>query len=82
MAKGTSKISTWDHWVSVLRTKQCRFRMMRQPNKSFIFVREFEGGVKIAQFSSKIYRCDSDADIAACAAQCIAASQGKGWGST
>ena len=55
---------------------------MRQPNKPFIFVREFEGGVKIAQFSSKIYRCDSDEDIAACAAQCIAASQGKSWGAT
>ena len=56
--------------------------MYKRVNKPFIFIREFEAGQTLAEFSSKIYRHDSDADIAACAAQCIAASQGKGWGGT
>ena len=61
--------------------------MIKKKNKPFIFIREIEDAGKfVAEFSSKIDRHDSDADIAACAAQCIAASQGKGkgngWGST
>lgn len=83
MARGTKAISAWDHWVAVLGVKKTSFRMCKRANKPFIFIR-FEDGEKVRVFSSKIYRHDSDADIAACAAQCIAASQGKGngWGAT
>jgi hypothetical protein len=57
--------------------------MIKKKNKPFIFIREIEDAGKfVAEFSSKIDRHDSDEDIAACAAQCIAASKGKGWGST
>ena len=83
MARGTRSISAWDHWVSQLKTKRTQFRMIKKKNKPFIFIREIgDGGKFVTQFSSNIYRHDSDADIAACAAQCIAASQGKGWGAT
>ena len=87
MARGTKAISAWDHWVSQLKVKRTQFRMIKKKNKPFIFIREIEDAGKfVAEFSSKIDRHDSDADIAACAAQCIAASQGKGkgngWGST
>ena len=83
MARGTRSIIAWDHWVSQLKTKRTQFRMIKKKNKPFIFIREIgDGGKFVTQFSSNIYRHDSDADIAACAAQCIAASKGKGWGAT
>ena len=73
-------------WGAVLKVKQTRFRICKRPNKSFIEIREIENGKVVRQFSSGIYRPENDEDIAACAAQCIAASQGKGngngWGST
>ena len=84
MAKGKSAISAWDHWGAVLKVKQTRFRIVKRNDTSFIHIREIENGKVVRQFSSGIYRPENDEDIAACAAQCIAASQGKGngWGST
>lgn len=82
MAKGKSAISAWDHWGAVLKVKQTRFRMVKRNDTPFIHIREIENGKVVRQFSSGIYRPEIDEDIAACAAQCIAASQGKGWGST
>ena len=79
MARGSSNISAWDHWVAVLGVKKTRFRMKRTSSKPFIFIREFEGGKPIRQFSSKIYRHESDEDVAACAAECIAASLRNEW---
>ena len=73
-------------WGAVLKVKQTRFRMVKRNDTSFIHIREIESGKVVRQFSSGIYRPENDEDIAACAAQCIAASQGKGngngWGST
>ena len=80
MARGTRSISAWDHWVAVLGAKKTRFRMVKKKNKPFIFIREFEEGKRIAQFSSKVFRLDSDDDIATCAAQCIKSSQSGHWG--
>ena len=56
--------------------------MVKKKRQTFIFIRELEGSKTAREFSSNIYRHNSDEDIAACAAQCIAASQGKGWGAT
>ena len=48
-----------------------------------IYIRELEDNGKfVTQFTSGIYRPEIDEDIAACAAQCIAASQGTGWVAT
>lgn len=82
MARGSSNISAWDHWVAVLGAKRTRFRMKRTIGKPFIFIREFENGKAVREFSSRVYRHGSDEDVAACAAECIAASLKKRWGST
>lgn len=82
MARGKSSISAWDHWVAQLRVKRTRFRMIRKSSKPFIFIRELEAGKTVREFSSKIYRHEVDEDVAACAAECIAASLRKGWTST
>ena len=61
---------------------RCQFRMVRKSGKPFIFIREIKDGKAAREFSSKVFRHDSEEDIAACAEKCIAAHKGKGWGST
>lgn len=82
MARGSSSISAWDHWVAQLRVKRSRFRMVRKSGKPFIFIRQIEDGKVKKEFSSKVFRQDSDEDIAACAAECIKAHKSGRWGST
>jgi integrase len=82
MARGSSNISTWDHWVAQLRIKQSRFRMVRKSGKPFIFIREIQDGKAKREFSSKVFRTDSDDDITACAEECLKASKCGRWGST
>ena len=82
MARGSSNISTWDHWVAQLRIKRSRFRMVRKSGKPFIFIREIADGKAKREFSSKVFRVDSDDDITSCAQQCLWASKSGRWGST
>lgn len=82
MARGTSNLSAWDHWVAQLRARQSRFRMVRKSGKPFIFIRTFKDGKVSKEFSSKVFRQDSDEDIAACAAECLRAHKCGRWGST
>ena len=82
MARGSSSISAWDHWVAQLQAKRTQFRMFKKRGQPFIFIREIDGGKSVREFSSRAYRPEIDEDIAACAPKCIAASQGKGGGST
>jgi integrase len=56
--------------------------MVRKSGKPFIFIREIQDGKAKREFSSKVFRQDSDEDITACAEECLKASKSGRWGST
>ena len=72
-------MSAWDRWVERLQQERCRFRMVHFKRSSFIYIREYREGTKVAEFSSRHWRHDSDADIEACAKTCLKAVELGGW---
>ena len=56
--------------------------MVRRSGKPFIYIREIQDGKAKKEFSSKVFRVDSDEDITTCAEECLKASKSGRWGST
>ena len=79
MAKGSKSLNTWDHWVSRLRVLKCRYRIARKKEKPFILIREYDGKNRLREFSSGLWRPESDVDIEAAAKACLAAHKAGKW---
>ena len=72
-------ISLWEFWVNQLRHSHSRFRMVKRPGKTFIFIREMKGGKVLREFSSKAFRPQLDEHIEACGKLCLEASRAGVW---
>ena len=83
MAKGTrQKRSVWDKWVEVLQEERCRFRMRQISASPILQVLEYEKGKKVRQFSSVVYRKDSEKDIENLAMLCRRCHETGEWDGT
>lgn len=80
MAKGKAKaLGTWDRCVVDLQTRRTRFRMTRQNDSPVIYIREYERGRRVRQFSSAHYRHTDDLQIETCYQLCIRCSETGRW---
>lgn len=79
MARGRSRISTWQRCVEDLATRRNRFRLCRRSRSPWIQVREYEGSAVIRQFSSETFRIDSERDIEVLYRMCLEAHDKGAW---
>ena len=83
MAKGNrQKRSVWDKWVEVLQEDGCRFRIRQISASPILQVIEYEQGKKIRQFSSVVYKKDSERDIENLAMLCRRCHEAGEWDGT
>jgi hypothetical protein len=75
----SSRISTWNRCCTDLGSRGCRFRIRRRSDSPWIYVREWEQGRQVRQFSSGEYRIDSDHDIEVVYRLCLSSHEAGRW---
>ena len=73
------KTSAWDRCVADLLDRGCRFRLRRKTHSSVIYIRETVNGVRVRQFSSKIWHHDDEDQVEAAWACCIESDKLGRW---
>ena len=57
------RLDFWDQCVQELRARRSRFRLRRDPNSPFIYIREVHGGAKVREFSLRPLLCSHNPDV-------------------
>lgn len=80
MARGQArKESVWDTCVRHLQQERCRFRMERKSDSPYVWIRQVEGGKRVARFSSRYFLADDDDHVRQCMAACLACHESGVW---